>query len=271
MEQGPSESPGFSMKPRRVLIELGIVIGLLALGVALVVGGAGRLAGWLTPMLSPELDISMGKALSQSQKFMGQRCDNRELKAYLDSLTERLTQKLGTSPFKYEFSVVESDQVNAYALPGGFITLNFGLIKEAQSGEEIAAVLAHEIQHVELRHSTRSILRQVGGWTAMGMLFGDTAFQVPAYLLANAEFLSNSREQEADADEKGLLLLIRAGIQPRGFVTFFERLKADSLRPPEFFSSHPDPGNRVLAAEEQARRHRNFPRLPEPKGLRCRN
>lgn len=267
--QDSAESQGFGMSRRRTLVELAIIVAVLALGVGLVLGSAGALAAWLTPSLSPQLDISLGKALSQQQRFLGRRCENRELQAYVANLTGRLTRKLKGSPFSYEFTVIESDEVNAYALPGGFVTINFGLIRHAQSGEELAAVLAHEIQHVELRHSARSLLRQLSGWTALGIIFGDTGLQVPAYLLANTEFLSNSREQEAEADRLGLELMVRAGIRPSGLAAFFRRRAAESLSLPEFFSTHPDPGNRATVGDEQARQHRNFPKLPELKELRC--
>jgi predicted Zn-dependent protease len=266
----PKAPEGFNMSSRRVLLELGLLLGALGLGVWLALRAAGLLASWLTPLLSTELDISMGKALSQQQRFLGQSCDNPELTAYVEAIAERLTGKLQASPFSYQFSVVDSEQVNAFALPGGFITVNFGLIEQAESGEEIAAVLAHELQHVELRHGTRRILRQVSGFGAISLLFGDTSFQVPAYLMAKADFLSNGREQEAEADRLGLKLLVDAGIDPKGFASFFRRMQTSSLSPPEFLSTHPDPGNRVAAAEEQARRHAGAQKLPSPKALKCR-
>lgn len=257
------------MSGRRTVVELSILLAGLVLVVWLVVRGAGVVAAFLTPHLSPELDISIGRALSQQQRFLGQRCDNPELASYIATITKPLVSRLSGSPFRYEFSVVGDPQVNAFALPGGFITINFGLIEKAKSGEEIAAVVAHELQHVELRHSTRTILRQVSGWSAVGIVFGDTSFQVPAYLLGNVEILRVSREQEAEADRLGLELLVAAGIRPNGMASFFKRLADEPLQVPEFFSTHPDPGNRVVTAEQFAHGHKNFPQLAEPRGLRC--
>jgi len=271
VDNQPGQSQGFSMSARRTLLEFGVIFAGLGLAVWLVLKGAGLVASWLTPMLSPELDVGIGKALSEAQRHSAKRCENAELNAYVKSLLVRLTSQLKGSPFRYQVSVIDDDVVNAFALPGGFLTLNYGLVKRAKNGEELAAVLAHEIQHVELRHSTRSILRQVGGWTALGVVFGDTTLQVPAYALANAEVLRASREQEADADRLGLELLRAAKIRPNGFASFFQRLAVESVVPPEFLSSHPDPGRRaeLTQAQVQAHGHQNFPGLAEPKELFC--
>ncbi len=271
VDNQPVQSQGFRMSTRRALVEFGLIFAGLALAVGLVLKGTGLVASWLTPLLSPELDVAIGKALSQAQRQSTKRCENAELNAYVTSVLVLLTSQLRGSSFRYQVSVVDDDVVNAFALPGGFITLNYGLVKRAQNGEELAAVLAHEIQHVELRHSTRSILRQVGGWTALGVIFGNTTFQVPAYMLANAEVLRASREQEADADRRGFELLQAAKIRPDGFVSFLRRLAAESVVAPEFLSSHPDPGRRaeLSQAQLQAHEHQNFPGLAEPQVLFC--
>lgn len=241
----------------------------LAVAVFLFVTLAGRVAAWLTPFISPELDQRIGQAAAKQAAFAEKTCENPHLLSYIETLTTRLLKKLPASAFSYHFTVSDSPEVNAFALPGGYVTINFGLIEAAKSGSEIAAVVAHEIEHVELRHGTKTLLRQLGGWTAISAVFGDTSLQVPAYALANIGMLTYGREQEAEADARGLELLVAASIDPAGLATFFERLQKQSVSPPEFLSTHPDPGDRAERARAAAKAHPGLATLPKPEGLSC--
>jgi predicted Zn-dependent protease len=165
---------------------------------------------------------------------------------------------------------VDSQEVNAFALPGGFVTVNMGLLRAAESGEEIAAVIAHEIQHVERRHGTRRILRELGGTMVLWAVFGGTDIQAPAFLLGQAIGMKYDRDQETESDTLGLELLKKADVDPRGMASFFERLAAESpLNPPELLSTHPDPGNRAERARQAAEGHATFEALPAPTDVVC--
>ncbi|HEX9619448.1 MAG TPA: M48 family metallopeptidase [Polyangiaceae bacterium] len=268
-EKPPPATRGFSMTRRRAAVELSVIVAALAAAVFVFVTMAGRVAAWLTPFISPELDRRLGEAAAKQQELSGRRCKNPRLLRYVETLTSPLLSHLPSSAFTYRFTVSESPEVNAFALPGGYVTVNYGLIEAAKSGAEIAAVVAHEIEHVELRHGTKAILRQLGGWAAISTVFGDTSLQVPAYALADVTMLTHHRGQEAEADARGLELLVAAGIDPAGLATFFERLEKQGVSPPEFLSTHPDPGNRAERARAVARRHPGLAALPKPEGLNC--
>ena len=138
---------------------------------------------------------------------------------------ERALVEHAGSEFDFQFTVVESEEVNAFALPGGFVTVNMGLLQAAETGEEVAAVLAHEMTHVTHRHGMRAVLRKVGGLTLVAMIFGGTDFETLAFAMEGLASQAHSRDQERDADEGGREILMAAGIDPIGMATFFERLE----------------------------------------------
>jgi predicted Zn-dependent protease len=265
-----SESHGFGHSPRRIATELGIIVGAIALIAGLVVWGAGSLAAALVPYISPELDRKLGEASWQSPTLALERCTNPEAVEYVKGLSAPLLDALEDPPFTFEFQVVSSEEVNAFALPGGFVTVNMGLLDKAESGDEVAAVIAHEIQHALLRHGTRRILRRMGGVAALSWIFGGTGIEAPANLIGELSNLHYDREQESEADREGLLLMKRANIDPRGMSHFFTRMESMSkLTPPALISTHPDPGDRAQAAEAAAAGGGPWRALPSPKGIKC--
>jgi len=259
---------GFGSSSRRVGIELGVVALLVVgLGVLAVFGG-GWLASALTPLISPELDRRLGQ-LAQAQMLESGECTNAEPKRYVEQLVAPLLQAAGPLPFKPEFRVVDDEAVNAFALPGGFVTVNFGLLKEAESGEEVAGVLAHELQHALLRHGTRRMLRELGMSAILGLLTGGGDLQTLSSMASNLIGLSYDRDQESEADARGVELLRKAGIDASGLATFFERLaKSGDAAPPALLSTHPDPGDRARWVREGGAGQKSLP-LPAPGDLRC--
>jgi predicted Zn-dependent protease len=175
---------------------------------------------------------------------------------------------LGPTPFEFQLMVATSEDVNAFALPGGFIVVNRGLLAAAESGEEVAAVLAHELSHVTLRHSTKRLAGSLGASAALAFVLGMVDLGAPAYTLAHLSGLGYERDQEREADEAGLTLLMRAGISPIGMATFFER-SSSSLRPPEIVSTHPDPGNRAERARGAAATFQAEVQVPAPPIVSC--
>jgi predicted Zn-dependent protease len=267
-EQAASASAGqgFNPKGRRVFIEL-LVIGalLIAAGVSALRGG-GALASVLTPAVPLSVDRKLGQIADAT---LGARdCPNPAAKKYVEELAQPLLEAARPLPFELRFRVVDDASVNAFALPGGFVVVNSGLLEAAQSGEEIAGVLGHEIQHALLRHGTRRILREMGGSIALSLLFGGSDLHSYAQVGSRLTGLQYDRAEESEADHEGVALLVRANIDPAGLARFFERLSNDSLNPPELLSTHPDPGNR--AAEIRAARLPGPPRaLPKPGAIRC--
>lgn len=262
----PSAGHGFNPKGHRVLIELLLIFAvLIAAGVSALRGG-GALASVLTPVVPLNVDRKLGQIADLS--LAARDCPNPGAKKYIEGLAQPLLDAAGALPFELSFRVVDDAAVNAFALPGGFVIVNRGLLDAAQSGEEIAGVLGHEIQHALLRHGTRRILREMGGSIALSLLFGGSDLQSYAQVGSRLTGLTYDRAEESEADREGVALLVRANIDPSGLARFFDRLSKDNLNPPELLSTHPDPGNR--AAEIRAARLPGAPRaLPKPMGIRC--
>lgn len=274
-EQGPGEpapeehpeAQGFGSQ-RRWPRELALLAVLLVTLPLLVIWGARRLAEAAAVRLPPAMDEKLGRPSWEALKLSGQRCEDPAAERYVAGLLDPLLAALGETPFRFELMVVDASEVNAFALPGGFVVVNSGLLAEARSGEEVAGVLAHELSHVTLRHSTKRIAGGLGVSAALGLVLGIVDVGAPAYTLTYLANLGYERDQEREADEHGQALLKRAGISPLGMATFFERLSS-ALSPPELLSTHPDPGGRAERARAAAEGFQARVSLPSPEGVGC--
>jgi len=184
--------------------------------------------------------------------------------AALGEMTQRMTAQIPDSPYKFEVTVVKSDVVNAFALPGGYVVVFTGLMKKAESGEEVAGVLSHELNHVLQRHGLERIVKSLGIMTVAAIVFGNQQGLIGMMKQLGVELftLKFGREQETEADLKGLQLLQRAKIDPAGMITFFQRLSDKDQGRMEWLSTHPMSAARAdrLKAELAA-----LPKkLPEP-------
>ena len=160
--------------------------------------------------------------------------------AAVEEITKRLADHIPNNPYKFQITVVRSDIVNAFALPGGYVIVFTGLLKKAESPEEVAGVLGHELNHVLLRHGMVRAVKATGLAAIVSLLLGDPpggglAKQLAVDLLT----LKFSREQETEADLEGLRLLYRANISPSGMIRFFERLSEHDTMQVELLSTHP--------------------------------
>lgn len=159
----------------------------------------------------------------------------------LGEMTQRLTEQIPNNPYKFEVTVVKSDVVNAFALPGGHVVVFTGLMKKADSGEEVAGVMSHELNHVLQRHGLERVVKSLGLMTAVAIVLGDQQGLVGMMKQVGVELLTLKfgREQETEADVKGLQLLQRAKIDPSGMIKFFERLSEKDEGRMEWLSTHP--------------------------------
>ena len=165
-------------------------------------------------------------------------------------------------PFRYTFDVINQKEINAFALPGGPMYLNRGMIEASKVEGEVAGVMAHEISHVALRHGTAQataarrfqlidLLGQIGGALAGGTI-GSIISQGTSFTAGTA-FLQYSREYESQADILGAQILARAGYNPRDMANMFKTIEAEGgSRGPQWLSSHPNPGNRYEAINREA-------------------
>ena len=160
------------------------------------------------------------------------------------------------------------------ALPGGPLVIFEGLIDKAESPEELAGVLAHEIQHILLRHSTRGILRNLAKSMLVTLFLGDvnSVMEGIVQLAGQLETLGLSREMEAEADQKGMELILAANIDPHGMIRIFKKLMQEDFSQKKlpkgkpvseendlssYFSTHPSSQNRLARLEKQMRSHEN--------------
>jgi predicted Zn-dependent protease len=197
------------------------------------------------------------RAIGELGYFLGGVCREERGQAALDAVVARIANSVET-PYRFRAVVVRSRVVNAFALPGGNIVILRGLIERADSPDEVAGVLAHEIGHVVRRHVTEGILRRIG----ISLLIDSvTGGGFAASLAGAAASASYGRAAEEEADEFALAALAAARISPEGFAAFFERMGArDKGRGPvPLLASHP-------ATEERAARVRSH--APKPRGTR---
>jgi Zn-dependent protease with chaperone function len=213
-------APGIGWRARR-----GLVYGSAATVVMLaVVGGLWWGMPWIAARLAPHVPIEWEKTLAddvEREPWWGNRCTDPAGEAALAKLTRRLTDGID-SPYAISVAVRDNRLVNAFALPGGRIVLLRGLIADAQSPDEVAGVLAHELTHVLNRHPTRALIANSGLSLLFEVTIGNGTGASLGLLLTT---LSYTRAMEAEADAGALDLLRRAGIGSAGFAAFFERLE----------------------------------------------
>ena len=180
-------------------------------------------------------------------------CDDPAGLAALNTIRDRLAEG-AELPQELSVHVLDHEMVNAFALPGGFVVLFRGLIEEAGSAEEIAAVLAHEVGHVVSRDPTRHALRSAGSIGVLGLIFGDFAGGAAVLFLANQLIEAQySQAAEIGADAYAHDMLANAGIAPDALGAMFERFRDMGGEPPRImshFMSHPELDDRIVAADE---------------------
>ncbi len=186
------------------------------------------ITGILAPHVPAEWEETLGETAFEQYTIGQELLDQETTDALLTPLVQPLLDNLHDDRYQYRFHISQDDQVNAFALPGGYIVINSGLILKADSADEMLGVVAHEIAHVTEQHSVRNIMGTAGVYLTINAMLGDMTGLL-AVMADAAPFLINqsySRGFESEADEKGLALLHRAAIDPEGLVTFFEKLRA---------------------------------------------
>ena len=203
--------------------------------------------------LSDRDEVALGGQIDQQLKTQGVRLytGGPAISQYVKEIGQRLATSSDRPNLPYTFQVVADDGINAFATLGGFVYIQTGLIRAATNEAELAGVIAHEIGHITGRHGVER-MRQAAiaeGITGALEVRQDTLVQLGVQL---ALALPNSREAEYDADRRGFHNLGRAGYDTRGFLTFMQTLERQGGSPPEFLSTHPNPGNRVQNLQAMA-------------------
>lgn len=218
-------------------------------------------------LFSPEQDVQLGRQSAQQILQETPMLDDPQIVNYIQQLGAKLAAKAAGERFPYQFRVVATKEINAFALPGGFLFVNAGTLAAAKNEGELAGVMAHEIAHAALRHGTNQASKQQLAQLGLGILGSiaasgenpDMGQAVGAIggLGANMLFLKFGRSAEKQADLEGARIMAEAGYDPRDMAGFFATLQAQGgQRMPELLSDHPDPGNRQQYILE------SLPRLP---------
>lgn len=182
-----------------------------------------------------------------------------EVNRYVNVLGSEIVRASGVTDLNWTFYIVDSREVNAFAVPGGYVYINRGLVERTDRLDEVAGVLAHEIAHVTERHSVQQLERAQRaevGVTLACVLTGVCGGQVAGAAIniaGTAVFARFSRQDEAEADEVGFNLLVRSNISPQGMATMFQKLMAERTRSPGtvegWFATHPLEQDRLEAVE----------------------
>jgi predicted Zn-dependent protease len=216
--------------------------------------------GW--NLFSPRQDIEIGRQVSKEAESELRLLRDAPTQNYVSALGRRLASKTPGQRYPYQVKVVNDKAINAFALPGGFLYVNRGIIESADNEAQLAGVIAHEIAHVALRHGTSQMTKSYAAQAPLailgGLLGSDTIggliAQLGASFTANSILLKFSRDAERQADLMGAQILYDSNYDPRAMVQFFEKLQAQGgPRVSDFFSSHPNPGNRIGSVNQEIR------------------
>jgi predicted Zn-dependent protease len=219
--------------------------------------GMPAFADYTAQRLPLSVELAMGNSMA-SQVASAETCDDDETHTALMTVLDRLVPPAERRGYDYRIVVVKDTTINAFAAPGGFIVVNSGLLAAAQTPEEFAGVLAHEVQHVMHRHSTRAILREMPLRLALSLLSNGSSDMVVS-AMASLGSLRYQRGDEAEADRDGLKLLLARHVDPQGMVSLMQTLERKHGSEPglvSYLSNHPRTAERVaelrvLAAQPQ--------------------
>jgi predicted Zn-dependent protease len=213
---------------------------------------------------SIEKEIALGKQMAQEVERQAKIVDDPIIAEYVNRVGQNLVRN-SDAKVPFTIKVIDSEEINAFALPGGFFFVNTGILMHADNEAEMAGVMAHEIAHVAARHGTRQATRGqiaqiasiaplivLGGWAGYG------AYQAMG-LLVPLGFLQFSRNFESEADFLGLQYMYKAGYDPTSFVDFFEKVQSQEKTRPgtmsKLFSSHPPTDDRIKKSQVEIQKY----------------
>ncbi len=208
---------------------------------------------------SIEKEIALGKQMAQEVERQAKIVDDPIISEYVNRIGQNLVRN-SDAKVPFTIKVIDSEEINAFALPGGFFFVNTGILLNADNEAEMAGVMAHEIGHVAARHGTRQATRgeiaQIGSIVpliAVGGMAGYGLYQAMG-LIVPMSFLKFNRNFESEADMLGIEYMYKAGYDPGAFVDFFEKVESQEKRKPgtmsKLFSSHPPTEDRIRHSQE---------------------
>jgi len=214
-------------------------------------------------LFSTQQDVEVGQQSAAEAEQQLPIVQDSAVENYVNRIGQRLAQNAGGPQFQYRFRVVNDSDINAFALPGGFVYVNRGVLEQARNEGEVAGVMAHEIAHVALRHGTHQASKAYAaqaGLSILGGILGGKVGQGAGQIInavggfgMNVLFLKYSRDLESQADIRGSQILAASGYSPTDMVNFFHTLEnVDKSRKTSFLSDHPAPPDRIARIQKEA-------------------
>lgn len=237
------------------LAALLVFVALVITGVGCLVVFKSALASMAAVQIPASWEKNLGSAVFEQIKASGQLSNDPELNASIQALAAPLVAIVQQPDLEFQFHVSNDTNINAFAMPGGYVVVNKGLILAADNAEEVIGVLAHEIAHVTQRHSLRNMIESAGLFLLLQAMIGD-ASGILTLIANNSQMLLRqkfSRDFEREADDVGWNYLVQAQIDPRGLIRFFEKLQnaqsGAAMNQLAFLSTHPATSERIQRLE----------------------
>jgi beta-barrel assembly-enhancing protease len=252
----PFQEPGVRLL--RPTLAVVAALGAVGMILSLYLWGIPFLSTWAASRIPISWEEKLGRRVVEGLAPADLRCDDLSREPVLREVMEILSASLPERSYKFQIIVVDEPELNAFAAPGGTIVLYRGLLERIRSPEELAGVLAHEMQHILHRHATRIILGNVSFGMLFSLILGDSnsATGVGREGAVTLATLHYSRQYEEQADLEGIKLILAAGIDPKGMISFFEGIHKEDRKTvsvPAYFSTHPDLSGRIVRLKAIAR------------------
>ncbi|MBU0729344.1 MAG: M48 family metallopeptidase [Proteobacteria bacterium] len=242
-----SVKPGVSRSNTRLGLGIAVTVILLISGYVWGLPAGIETFSNLIPLSWEE---KLGASVKAQFGIQFTECDSKETILALEQIIKQLNAAAPDHPYTFKVSLVKSDMVNAFAAPGGQIIIFTGLLKAAENAEEVAGVLAHEMQHILQKHATKNMLKGLSSTLMLQMIFGnqDSFAKIAMHGAQILDHFQYSRKNEEEADQLGFELMLAAGINPQGMIDFFENIShIDDLseKIPPYLSTHPATAERI--------------------------
>jgi predicted Zn-dependent protease len=253
----------------RIRLTLLAAVGVIVFGAALYLWGIPAFANAVASRMPVSWEEQLGRQVVEQLTAMSRRCTDPERLKVLDRIVSTLTAPSAPVPYTFRITVLADPTINALAAPGGHLVLFAGLLEKTKTPEQLAGVLAHEIQHVLQRHPTRALFRDMSMRALIAALTGDAGGLASALEAAGTlGGLRYSRKDEAAADRDGMTMLQAARIDPAGMIDVFLVLKKEAGDVPRaltYLSNHPHTDDRIADLRRMAAqaRYTPVPLLPE--------
>ena len=240
----------FAPRSKRLTYALFAGIGTIGIIISLYLWGIPFLSTWAASRVPVSWEESLGRSVVESLAPVPERCLDPEPVLFIQGIVDTLSASLSRRPYNFQIIIMDVPEVNAFAAPGGNMVIFRGLLEKIQTTEELAGVLSHEMQHILHRHSTRMLLEHVSLGLLLGVIMGDanSAMKIGKEGAGLLGALHYGRQFEEQADTEGMRLILTAGINPRGMISFFEKIQKEDGKTtaiPAYFSTHPSPESRI--------------------------